>query len=538
MRRSAFFALFIVVFAFLSFSASLYLVNGNEEMYLGKVYTWSQPYVKLQDVGVALDLQWSYKGRSGAVTNGKDFISFNTSTHMGIYDAIYTMNDVASGTSTPYLSLKALEKIADVKVESDAVGYLLLKKSPTLVVNGALLYGNKFTVFFKEKPSTNVIKVTSSGMVSTVTIFPIKISPKYVSSHSPLVVETKGKNSIVFRITYTSKVQVLYALGFPSLPFQRTKSVQLTNGITYQSVDSTSLNGKRVRIGMVKIPPASGKMKIVYPLRGIGEKSLITSMINATSLVAVGFSNTQNGFISYDKILSYSSSQNGPLLVWNDRKFDIIETSPTISVNIGNVPFSVDEINDPNGSVVLYTEDYGPAIPKDDKKMYFEVKNGEIVGMRYVPHPGKGEYILTITKDYQIFLKDVQLGDDFYIFTSLSGKDTSVWKGIIQGKCLLVNNSKKARIWPEEEKKCESNDFLIAALKKRALYLIKAECNQEMNANEISDIMFNMGFSKAMILESGKSISMIVNGKDVEFNDYGLYPVGFGVEIDKTTGGA
>ena len=536
--RKGVFLLFVALLTTISFSKSLYLVDGNKAMLLGKVFLWSEPYVKLADVKIGLNLQWSYKGRSGVVTNGKDFISFNTVTHKGIYDALYIMGDVASGTKVPYLSLNALTKLTNFKLENEPAGYFFVKKPPTLVVNGVLLYGNKFTVFFKEKPEVPLMDIQTSGMISTVTVFPVLISSDYLPSRSPLVVEKRGKNSIVFRITHMPNLEISYALGYPSLPLQTSKNVKLGDGLSYQSMELTSLNGKHVKLGILKIPPKSEEVKIVHPLTGVGEKSLITSMINSTSLAAVGFSNDHGGFVKYGKVFSYSSLQNGPLLVWNDQKFDIIETSPTISVNIGEVPFNVDKVNSPRGNVILYTDDYAPVIPKGER-IYFEIKNGKVVGMNYVSHPGKKEYILSLTKDYQIFLKNVHLGDDFYLFYSLGGKyDMSSWNGIIQGRCLLVNDSKKEKIWPDKLKECQGKNVLIAALKNGNLYFVKAECEQEIDANEMADMIINMGFSKAMFLENGKNVSMIVNGKAVEFMNHGLYPVGFGVEIDKTTGGA
>jgi hypothetical protein len=531
------FSILVAVFAIFSFSKSLYLVDGNKAMRLGEVFSWSQPYVKLSDVSVALNLKWSYKGRNGVVTNGKDFISFNTLTHQGIYDAIYKMGSVATGVKTPYLSLTALTKLTNSKLQEDAVGYFFVEKTPSLVVNGALLYGNRFTIFFKEKPSPGIVNVETKGMVSTVTIFPISISQNYVPSRSPLVVETRGKNSIIFRITFTSDLNIAYALGYPSLPLQKSKNVDLSNGMSYQSLDYTLLKEKHIKIGVLKIPPNSGKLKIVHPLSGVGEKELITSMIHATCLAAVGFSNVYNGFIEYGKVFSYSSLQNGPVLVWNDQKFDIIETSPTISVNIGDVPFNVDEVNGTKGNVIIYTDEYAPDIAEESNRIYFEIRNGKIVGMNYTHHPEKGEYVLSLTKDYKIFLKNIQLGGDFFIFSSL-GSDMNTWNGLLQGRCLLVNNSRREKIWPKQVKECEGKDVLIAALKGKNLYFVKMESDDVISATEMADVMMNMGFFKAMLLDSGKSVSMIVNGKSVEFTNHGLYPVGFGVEIDKTTGGA
>lgn len=59
-----------------------------------------------------------------------------------------------------------------------------------------------------------------------------------------------------------------------------------------------------------------------------------------------------------------------------------------------------------------------------------------------------------------------------------------------------------------------------------------------MDLDEISNILLNLGFSKAMCLGSGKNVSMIVSGKIVGFKGQGLYPAEFGIEIDQTTGGA
>ncbi len=527
---------FVTIF----FSKSLYLVDGNKAMRLGKVFLWSQPYVKLSDVSIALNLKWSYKGRSGVVTNGKDFISFNTSTHNGLYDALYKLQNVATGTDVPYISLKSMLKLTNLKVEDDPVGYFLVKKAPSLTINGVLLYGKNFTVFFAKKPTGDIMKIERSGMVSTVTIFPVLISKDYVPSHSPLVVEERGKYSVSFRITFTSNLSISYALGYPSLPLQKSKNVELPNGITYQSLEYASLRKNAIKMGIVKIPPSSGILKLVHPLEGIGKKELITSMISATALAAIGFSNSNNEFIKEGKnIFSYSALQNGPILVWNDRKFDIIETSPTISVNIGNVPFSVDEINGSSGNAILYTDDYALQIPRDTKdRIYFEVENGRIVGMKYAPHVSKNSYILSLTKDYAIFLKNVHLGDDFYLFFSLGLNSAEKWKGFIQGKCLLVADAKKEELWPNEIKSCEGKNALVMALKNGNLYLVKMESPKIMSTSEMADVMVNMGFSKAMLLSNSSEISMIVNGKAVEFDNRGLYPVGFGVEIDKTTGGA
>ncbi len=530
--------LFFVLAPLCVIGRSFYLVNASQSSYLGKVFVWENiPYVKISQISIPLNLKWSYKNGVGVIVYGSNFISFNDHNHQGVYDALYNLGKVSSGVKTPYISVNALSKLVNLEWKDDPAGVFIIKKKPTVTLNGALLYRKTFTLFFASKPTSHVVKIESHDMVSTVTVFPVKLSKRYKATSSPLVVEKDGRVSVTYRVVHNGTLNISTDLGFPSFPVQKSRSIKLEKGIEYHSLESTSLSGKTIQIGAIKISPGAAKMEIVYPKNGIGNFQAITSMVNATSLAAVGLPMTSRGFVMYKgKILS-APVYNEPTMVWNDRKFDIIETSPMLTVNIGDVPFTVDGINCATGDVVLYTEDYGLPIPKDDRRTYFEVQGNKIVGNEYKLH-AKNEMILSLTGKYDLFIKNVRLGDGISFFTSFGETGLKDLIGAVQGSVLIIYNSQKMKIWGSQRDLIGNKSTLIFGIKDDDLYFLKISSKKKMKVDDLSDVLLNLGFSKAMAFESENAVSMIVQGKVVDFYERGLYPVGFGIEIDKTTGGA
>ncbi len=532
MRKTYFLLGFSTLLTIVAWAIPLYIVQGNDAILIGTIKVWKTPYVNLQSISNAVGLKWSVEDGSGVMTNGDDFVNFNVKTHKGTFDALYELDNVASGTNPTWVSLKVVSKLLNLPIVKEGAGYFLLKTKPFVQFNGALMYMDTFTLFFSKKPSTFAIHVEYQKMKTVVTVFPVHVSKDYVSPHSPLVSENVGKYSVTYTIFFPHKVKVVESLGYPSLPVQNAKSLNLSHGITFHTfkIQAKTL----IRVYALKIP-SGVNTKVVYPIKGVGTLSTLTSMISATSVAAVGWSTKASGFIACKGNLIHACVENGPVLVWNDRKFDIIETSPTIAVNIGEVPFNVDGVNSNNGGVLLYTWRYGQVIPREDR-IYYVVKGGKVVSKSYMPKVQKGEYLISIDKEYALFLRSVNVGDNFNLFVSVAGNQLKSYEGVVQGKTLLVSNSKRVP-WLPVENLNETNSLMTAGVKDGDLYLVKMASSKKMNFGEIADVLVNMGLSKAMLLASNVN-QMIVDGKIVEFERKRLYPVGFGIEIDKTTGGA
>ncbi len=534
--------LFVLSLIFLTgyaFGMALYMVNGNEKLYMSQVSYWNNvPFVRLSDVASPLGLKWSYRNGIGVVTNGKDFVSFNVKNHSGFYDAIYPIENASTGTALPWISMDVLKKLTDLEYTVEPVGICLIRKSPTTALTGAVLYRRGFTLFFSSKPTNTAVKVINKGMVATVTVFPVRFSDEYLSPKTPLIAEEDGSYSAVYRITHLSSLTVSTEIGLPGLPAQTSKEIDFPEGVSYQTIVSTTLRGNALRLSLVRIPEGT-RLKFVYPKNGFGETALLGSIVSDEALAAIGFNRQEtSGFISSDGKIFGAPIQNWSTLIWNNQKFDILEKSPVVTVNIGNVPFTINGINGGDGDVIMYTSAYGPRIPKSDDRIYLEIKDGRIVGTGYVERASK-DMVLSLTKSYELFIRSVGLGDMVSFFTSY-GNFFQNSENAIQGYPLLIYNSQKIPFWSPEEGTNTTTSRIVAAIKNKTLYFIKAESLNEKNGvtlSELSDTLLNMGFSKALCLGSGNETSMIVEGKVVDGLNQGLHPVEFGIEIDKTTGG-
>ena len=519
----------------------LYLVKNGTAIFLTNTSIWKGvPFVKISQIAPILNLKWSYKNKMGVVIHNGDFISFNLKNHRGTYDALYVMNDVSTNTQTPYLSIKAVAKLVGMKVAIDPAGAFLFQRLPSVSLKGVLLYGKRFTIFFNVKSPKTTIKVTSNGIVTTVKIFPVSFSKNYIQANSPLVVEKDGEISAEYRITYTGKLEISTALGYPSLPTQESSSLNFNDGIAYRSLVYKTLTGKMVYLNFLKIPPGVSHLKIVYPHSGVGTSGLLSSFATSNAVAAIGIAGKSPGFVmSNGKILS-ASNANCPTLVWNGKKFDIIETSPVVTVNIGPVPFKINAVNCATGDVVMYTYEYGGKIPKSNNRIYYRIEKGVIVSKKYAEHVrNPNDVILSLTNKYALFLKDVTLGNFVNFFTSLEGVNLDNIDGAIQGHYLIIYNSKKVKLWSLKETECSNEPKMVIGIKNKSLYFIRVYAkNANLDLDELSNILLNFGFSKAMCLNSGKNVSMIVDGKIVGSKSEGLYPAEFGIEIDQTTGGA
>ncbi len=527
---------------FIAFAIPVYLVNDNGTIFLANASFWKdRPFVEISQIATVLNLKWSYKREMGIVAYKGNFISFNARNHMGMYDALYKTDDVATDVKAPYILVKAIAELVGLKMTVDPAGVFLIQSTPTISLKGVLLYGKTFTIFFNSKSSKTTINVTSHGMVTTVKVFPVSFSKDYIPANSPLVIEKDGEVSAVYRITSMGKIKISTAIGYPSLPIQEATSLNFENGIRYNSLTYKTLTGKIVRLNLLKIPPSAAQIKVVYPHSGIGTTELLSSITSSTAVAAIGFSSGKSpGFAMVNGKIISAPIRNRPTLVWNDKKFDIIETSPITTVNIGYIPFMLDGINCATGNVVMYTQEYGPEIPKSEDRMYFEVSNGVIVGEKYVSHiKNDNTVIFSLTSKYKLFLKNVKTGDFVTPFTSLRGVELGDIKGAIQGQCLLIYDSKKMKLWFSKERGDFKGPKMVVGIKNKALYFLRMNSkNSDLDLDDISDILLNLGFSKAMCLGSGKNVSMIVGSKIVDSKDQGLYPTGFGIEIDQTTGGA
>lgn len=529
----------LILLATYAVGTSLYMINGNDAAYMSKVSYWNGvPFVRISDVATFLGLKWSYKNGMGMISNGSDFISFNPESHSGLYDALYPVENAATGTGLPWVSMDVLKKLTGIGYTLDPVGICMVRKSPSTELNGAVLYRGNFTLFFKTIPASSVVSVVNAGMVATVTVFPVSFSKGYLSPRTPLIVEKDGEYSSTYRITHLSSLTVSASVGLPGLPAQTSKEIDFPGGVRYRTVVSTSLSGKAIRLSMLMVPEGTD-MKLVYPKGGFGNTALLGSIVSNGALGAIGFNrNETTGFISSNGEFLGAPLQNWSTLIWNDQKFDILEKSPVVTVNIGNVPFTINGINGGDGDVIMYTPLYGPKIPESTGRIYLEVKEGRIVGTSYVEH-AMDDVVLSLTKGYELFIKSVNLGDMVSFFTSFGSIYQKV-ENAIQGYPLLIYNSQKIPFWSPDSGANTATSRIVAAIKEKTLYFIRADSlngKDGVTLSELSDTLLNMGFSKALCLGSGDGASMVVEGKVVDELNQGLHPVEFGIEIDKTTGG-
>ncbi|BBJ27736.1 hypothetical protein [Athalassotoga saccharophila] len=505
--------LLFIVFPVFVFASSLYVVDGQNITRISDLIYWKgNPFVQLKKVADFWNIKWSVKDGMGVAEWNNNFISFNTSSGEGLYDAIYALSNAASNANNPLISVASLSMLLGANYTQETDGIFMIKRPPALEINGAILYGHQFTIFFNAIPPDETVKVSRSGILTDIKVFPVKFSPNYVHPNSPLVVERDGNFSVEYLVTFYSTLTVKTSTGTPTLPVQNAEMIDFGNGILYKTSVSTLLSGKVLRLKMIEIP-SSANLKVI---KSSGTTTI--SLLGNSNIAIVGFESSTPLIYANDRL--YGVPSNGsPLLTWNGQKFDIIETDQVITVNIGNIPFVIDGINSNSGNVILYTA--GQEISNSPNRLYVQIKDGRVISTDYIPRANG--YVLSINKSSTIFWNDVKIGQivnfflPFYIQNSIFA---------IQGKTLMIQNSSKMPLLNS----INSKDFYVIAAKGEKLYFIYVEGEQDLGM--VSDILLNMGFSDAFYL--GENVFMIVDGKIVNGNlGVGL----FWIEIDKTTGG-
>ncbi len=507
------FALFFILFPVFLFASSLYVVDGQNITKVSDIIYWKgTPFVQLKKVADFWNMKWSVKGNMGVVEWNQNFVSFNASSGEGLYDALYALSNAASNAQNPLISVESLSLLLGADYTQETDGIFIIKRPPALEINGAILYGHQFTIFFNTIPPDGIIKVSRSGILTDIKIFPVKFSPDYIHPDSPLVVEKDGKFSVEYLVTFYSTLTVKTSTGTPTLPVQNAERIDFGNGLVYKTAISTSLSGKSVHLKMIEIPP-SANLKIKYS----GANSMI-SLAGNNSLAVVGFESSTPLIYANDRL--YAVPPNGsPILTWNGQKFDIIETDQVITVNIGNIPFVIDGVNSNSGNVILYTP--GQEVFDSSNRLYVQIKDGRVISTDYIPR--SNYYVLSINKSSTIFWNDVKTGQIVNFFVPFYIK-SSVFT--LQGKTMMIQDSSKMPLLNS----IYSKDFYVVATKDGKLYFIYIQGEQDLGT--VSDILLNMDFSNAFYL--GRDIFMIVDGKVVNGNlGVGL----FWIEIDKTTGG-
>lgn len=498
------------------FASSLYVVNGQNIQRVSDVIYWKDiPFVELKAVATFWNMKWSVKAGMGIVEWNDNFVSFNTVSGEGLYDAVYTLSNVATNSADPLISVQGLSTLLGIRYTQENQDIFMVEKSPTLEINGAILYGHQFTIFFNANPSDGIVKVSKSGIFTEIKVFPIRFSSNYVHTNSPLVVERDGNFSVEYLITFYSTLTVKTSIGTPTLPLQDANEIDFGNGLLYKTIVSTMLSGKTLILKMLEIPPTVS-LDIASSENGIS----VDSLIGNNELAVLGFESLSP--LIYVKGHLYGVPLSGsPILTWNGQKFDIIETDQVITVNIGNIPFVIDRINSSSGKVILYTN--GTEVFKSPNMFYVQIKDGRVISTDYVSKATG--YVLSIDKSSNLFWSDIKVGQvvsffvPFYIQNSLF---------TIEGKTMMIQNSLKMPLLNSQK----ANDFYVIATMKEDLYFIYISGEQDLGM--VTDALLNMGFSNAFYL--GDSTIMIVDGKVVNGN-LSTKSIRFWIEIDKTTGG-
>lgn len=503
------------------------MIEGQSTQKISEITYWhGKPFVYLADISKSLGIKWSLKDGMGIAEWNGNFLSFNTVSGDGLYDSIYYVKDVATNQTNPLVSVEALSKLLQIEYTVEPTGIFLIKSPPDIVINGAILYGNDFTLFFNKNPG-DLLKIEKNGMVTDIQCFPIVFSDKYVPPDSPLVVENNGTFSVNYTITASSNLKVITSIGTPTFPIQQSDFINFGNGITYKSMVSTSLSGATVSVKMLKIS-ADAHLRAIFPNETVGDDASLTSVLTTFA------GGKQIAILGFDELppLVYQNgelygvpSDGSPILTLNEQKFDIIETDQVITVNIGNIPLVLKSVNTKEGNVILYTKDYKGIIPKLPDRIYVRVQDGRVVSTEYVERTDGGE-VLSVNRKYS--LSEIKPGQLVNMFVPFYIQNAAL---VISGKVMTVQNSAKV---PSFQNQKISGAFM-AATKDDFLYLIYVKGN-EIDLDSISTLLINMGFTNVMYLGSSKEIFMAVDGKAIN-GEFGSSSLKFWIEIDKTTGG-
>jgi len=332
----------------------------------------------------------------------------------------------------------------------------------------------------------------------------------------PMVDAQYEKSKLIFKMTFVK--------GF----FGKQK---LADGIIWER-KLENFKDEKLIVNYLHVDPSKARLSPVISKGGIGSLEKIDDMakrVNALAGVNANYFDPGTGMpigllIINGKVISNIYSNRPVFIVSENDSVYIRRIIFEVNVQMKDTLFLVKGVNTlAKGEVLLFTEEFGKKIPKENSKIYVLVKNGVVVSKEYKEKLEKGEMLFSISEKYKNYIDKLQKGDRISVI--LNTDFPLPIKHAIEGGPLLLLNGSPIPDASLEKRRYGGGIALsraprtIAAIKDNMLSFIVIEgysdFSKGLNYDEMVDFLISKGYEHAMCFDGGSSASMVIKGKIV-----------------------
>ncbi|MBB6063189.1 exopolysaccharide biosynthesis protein [Thermosipho japonicus] len=520
------------------------LVFTNSLLFQNKAYFFSNKWI---DEKTLKDIGFKY------VKNEKIFMVFNDDLFIG-KDGTFTINfDVEYKNAYKiennelYLNINFLKEYLNLSVIKEGNIYIYYDTLPLL--KSVEFKDNNLTFFFSKEITKEFINLSVDNRDLTIELKPIKGNPVIIGNVS----FQKNENSFLFFIL-NNRLKPVPIISFQKnivkivLNFTEEDRKTLKDGLEWERKIEV-FNEKKYLVNYLHIDPKKVEILPIISSNGIGTREDLREMLKKNNCIAginANYFDPSTNIpidlvIKDGKLLSDKYGLRPVFIVTYSNEVFIKRINLEVNIYLDDLLFLVKGVNtNAKGEVLLYTDEYALKVPKDDDKNYFVISNNQIISKEYVEKVPKDSMVLLITKKYDKYLKNIEVGSKVNL--TLNSDFPFPIKHAIGAGPLLIENGKKL-IDSDEEKLRYGNGLalsktsrtIIAITKEGKVDFIVIEGYNDspgMNYDIATEFLLEKGYFYAMMLDGGGSSAMVI--QDEVVNQDGTIqrgiPVGLGVK--------
>lgn len=439
--------------------------------------------------------------------------------------ALYTKDKIM-------MNIDLFSKIMGVEKYETPNGQMALLDSVCILAS-VNLSRNELKLNFIGFPFVEMMKVSAQKSKILIQLAPclsilsstndIKINQVGNTTSLEITLETDVEPSVGIKVDGSS---INLSLKYPQIGRER-----LADGVSWeQKVEK--IGGKDMLVNYLWIDPNLVELRPQISNGGIGTFESVERMVARTGAIAGVNANYFDpntglpiGLLIVDgRILSLPYGNRPVFVQTRSGSVHIARMYFDLNIRIGQLLFLVKGVNTiAQGEVLIFTPEFGLAIPRRDNMIYFIVIDGKINGFGWSARAPQNGYVLAISSKYEKYLQGIQIGDrvDYVINTDFP---YSIKHAVEAGPLILYGGA------PIPDRNDEKNRYggniarsnatrtLLATLPDGKLVL--AVINDQngsggVNYDELVEFCMNKGFYSAMNFDGGSSSVMVIGDQVV-----------------------
>lgn len=410
---------------------------------------------------------------------------------------------------------------------------------------------NILTLYFSSEISKDFININIEGRDLTINIEPSIGEPivigninfqKNPESHSFLIFILNNKLKPVPIVSFQKNIVKI------TLNFTEEDKKYIKDGLIWERKIEI-FKQKKFLVNYLHVDPKKVEIFPIISTHGIGTREDLRNILKSNNCIAginANYFDPSTNLpidlvIKDGKLLSDKFGLRPTFIITYSNEVFIKRINLETNVYIGDLLFLVKGVNtNAKGEVLIYTQEYALKIPKDNEKIYYLVRNNEIISKDYVENVPENSMVIAINKKYEKYLNDVEIGTKVELI--LNSDFPFPIKHAIGAGPLLIEQGKKL-IDSDEEKLRYGNGLALSKTSRTIIAITKEgkvdfiviegyNNSSGMDYDMATEFLLEKGYFSAMMLDGGGSSAMVVQNEVV--NQDGTIqrgiPIGIGIK--------